>query len=380
MHATLPSSLDSAALSRRLVELAGNERDAQVDFLLHLAEFDQRRAFLEEGHDSLWTYCQRVLHLREGPAWRRIQTMRVLRRLPALEAALRDGRLCLSTVTLLDPLLTEENLPELVAAAAYRTKKDVEHLVASLQPRTAPKPGVRKLPERADPKREVARGAEAMPPAPAASAAPAPTLTLAAPDASPALATPEPRRPEMTAVSRDEWSLRVTIDSALKADLETLENLLSHTCGRDLTAVLREAIRCGIDKHGKRKGAVKPTRERKATSSAKASAVSHGRDIPAAVRRQVWERDGGRCAWVAEDGCRCGSRWKLEIDHIHPVALGGPSTIDNVRLLCRSHNDFHATLVFGREHMERVKGRITHPGMSGPRHERSFPPRTVREP
>ena len=38
MHTSAPSSLDSAALARRLGELAGHEREVQVEFLLHLAE------------------------------------------------------------------------------------------------------------------------------------------------------------------------------------------------------------------------------------------------------------------------------------------------------------------------------------------------------
>jgi hypothetical protein len=64
MNAPAPSSLPSDTLARRLGELAGEERHVQVDFLLHLDAFDRRRAFLELGHDSLWSYCLRALHLR----------------------------------------------------------------------------------------------------------------------------------------------------------------------------------------------------------------------------------------------------------------------------------------------------------------------------
>jgi hypothetical protein len=88
MLPTLPASLDSRTLARRLGELAANEREVQVEFLLHLAEFDARRAWAELGYGSLWEYCLRVLRLREGAAGRRIGAMRVLRRLPRLEPAL----------------------------------------------------------------------------------------------------------------------------------------------------------------------------------------------------------------------------------------------------------------------------------------------------
>ena len=45
----------------------------------------------------------------------------------------------------------------------------------------------------------------------------------------------------------------------------------------------------------------------------------------------------------------------LELDHIEPVALGGRSTVDNLRLCCRSHNSLHAEHVFGREHMDQFR-------------------------
>jgi hypothetical protein len=112
MSALVPASLDSNVLALRLRELAGEERNLQVDFLLHLDEFDRRRAFVDAGHSSLWSYCLAALHLREGAAGRRIQAMRVLRRFPSLEAPLRDGRLCLSRVTLLGQVLTVETTHE----------------------------------------------------------------------------------------------------------------------------------------------------------------------------------------------------------------------------------------------------------------------------
>jgi hypothetical protein len=94
MHAALPAALDAATLSRRLGELAGDERALQLDFLLHLAEFDRRRAFVDAGFASLWEYVTRALHYREGAAYRRITSMKALRRVPALADALRDGRVC----------------------------------------------------------------------------------------------------------------------------------------------------------------------------------------------------------------------------------------------------------------------------------------------
>ncbi len=74
-----------------------------------------------------------------------------------------------------------------------------------------------------------------------------------------------------------------------------------------------------------------------ATATAKPRAS--GRAIPAAVRRQVWQRDGGRCSYVdRETGRRCNSRHLIEMDHILPYALGGGADPGNVRLLCEVHH------------------------------------------
>ncbi len=37
-------------------------------------------------------------------------------------------------------------------------------------------------------------------------------------------------------------------------------------------------------------------------------------DVSAEVRRQVWERDQGRCAWTSPEGKRGDSRWQVEVD------------------------------------------------------------------
>ncbi|HZZ86309.1 MAG TPA: HNH endonuclease [Anaeromyxobacteraceae bacterium] len=488
MHALLsPSSavasLDSAALARRLGELAGDERRVQSDFLLHLEAFDCRRGYLDAGYSSLWEFCQKALHLREGAAGRRIAAMRVLRRFPALEGALREGKLCLSTLGLLGPVLKEENLEEVLARAAFRTRAEVDRLVAGMQPRPAPKDGIRKLaPRQVAPEGALFTGDDsasttdvpAPPPAaagappelavgpvsreiagaqtaPSPSAAALPVPFAATPLAVPIAATPQAlpiaqvasspesifrsrpegigasgsesrespplpmaqadsplrassrARPELRPLSEESYSLRLTLNAAFKGELDQLRQLLSHKVpSGDLAAVLREAVRCAIEKHGKRRGAVAPSRKPTANTAARpaaevtgtnaagtdaiSSASGTGADanlanesapakpdhqrskprsrpaIPAAIRREVWARDGGRCAWRGEGGRRCDSRWQLEFDHVVPVALGGPTTAANLRLACRAHNSFHAEQVFGREHMALFRRGATRQG------------------
>jgi len=70
------------------------------------------------------------------------------------------------------------------------------------------------------------------------------------------------------------------------------------------------------------------------------------RDIPAHVAREVWRRDGNRCAFVGTSG-RCSERRYLELHHVRPFADGGPPTAANISVRCRAHNVYESELVFG---------------------------------
>ena len=190
-------------------------------------------------------------------------------------------------------------------------------------------------------------------------------------------------RPELRPVSATQWSLRVTLDEALKGDLDELRELTSHATRGDLVEVLRDAVRCALEQHRKRRAASLAKRPREPiatactlpstaasaltgaassanvplaapelTPSAPSGPIGAIRHVPAAVRRDVWARDGGRCTFTSRDGRRCGSRWMLELDHLRPAALGGRSTADNLRVVCRAHNIRNAELAFGGEAAE----------------------------
>jgi len=60
--------------------------------------------------------------------------------------------------------------------------------------------------------------------------------------------------------------------------------------------------------------------------------------IPKDVQDRVWNRDGGKCA-------KCGSRKKLEFDHIIPVSKGGSNTYRNIQLLCEICNRSKSNII-----------------------------------
>jgi hypothetical protein len=74
---------------------------------------------------------------------------------------------------------------------------------------------------------------------------------------------------------------------------------------------------------------------------------SGSRHIAAQVKRAVWLRDGGRCAFVSARGRRCNQSVYLEFHHREPYAIGGEATPSNIALRCRAHNAHEAQLAFG---------------------------------
>ena len=63
----------------------------------------------------------------------------------------------------------------------------------------------------------------------------------------------------------------------------------------------------------------------------RASATPRREPIPEKVRHEVWRRDEGKCV-------DCGSRERLEFDHIVPLSKGGSNTARNLELRCESCN------------------------------------------
>ncbi|MGA8891803.1 MAG: HNH endonuclease signature motif containing protein [Anaeromyxobacteraceae bacterium] len=94
--------------------------------------------------------------------------------------------------------------------------------------------------------------------------------------------------------------------------------------------------------------------------------------VPPKVKREVLKRDGGKCAWPLANGGTCGSEVRTEIDHVVPRGRGGPSTVDNCRVLCDVHNREAARQVYGDAHMDLFAPRA--PRASEPVAESELPP------
>jgi hypothetical protein len=85
-----------------------------------------------------------------------------------------------------------------------------------------------------------------------------------------------------------------------------------------------------------------------------------GRYVPAAVRREVYRRDGARCTYVDARGQRCSERHYLELHHLQPFARGGAHVASNLSLRCVAHNALAAEQDFGSELMAQRRSSTRH--------------------
>jgi hypothetical protein len=135
----------------RVQGAARDERCATAHLIALLMELDTRRLYLGEGCSSLFTYCTQMLHISEHAAYNRIETARAARRFPLILELVESGALTLTTVRLLAPHLTVINHQEVLDRARHKSKREVELLVATLNPGPDAPSLVRRLPSPATP-------------------------------------------------------------------------------------------------------------------------------------------------------------------------------------------------------------------------------------
>ena len=364
MTILVPSNTSIATLSDAdlLVEvsrLAASERHAMVQLIASLAELDARRLYLGQGCASMFAYCTQVLHLSEHAAYNRIEAARAARRFPVILDRLTDGSITLTTVCLLAAHLTPANHREVLEAARHQGKRAVEVLVAQLRPLPMVHSSVRKLPTRAAsmPCRamESLSGSHPHSASHAASASAVARsvdvaeVSIAAPVTTPPRA---PRPPVVVPLAPDRYKVQVTVSRETTEKLRRAQDLMRHSnpdgdpaviIDRALTVLLAQLEQTRLA------ATHRPRRGRELSLGS--------RHIPAAVRRAVWARDSGQCAFLGADRRRCQERGFLEFHHTAPYAAGGDATVQTIELRCRAHNLYEAELDFGPSVRNRRRGR-----------------------
>ena len=402
---THPASASSFALKDRsnqeIVDgakhLVGRNRTVTAHLIAHLAEIYARKLHVTEGFSYLGHYCMAVLEMSEDEAHRRAHAAVLAQKYPVILDMLLEGSIHLTTLRIIGKCLMPKNHQRVLEAARGKNKTELEHLAAALCPKPDVPAVLRKLPE---PRPEnvhseevlftSGKAEEVVPGAAAAGQTPSGaevspeqtdlgihTLEAAIPPAS-----PSPPKSRLAPLSPQRYNLQVTVDKETYEVLKQLQDLLRHQVRNgDLARIIKDALlerleQVKREKFGHKKrprkareqeswieeaspalvsAAEKEPAVSRGEGAARAVAIAPGRSpvnnrhIPNAVKRDVWQRDKGRCAFVSRNGRRCSEKGRLEFHHIHAYALGGPATLENIALRCRTHNAYEGVALFGEK-------------------------------
>jgi hypothetical protein len=361
------TNLSASELLTTLDTVWSNGNRTLAQLLAYLGEVERRGLHEKMGCSSMFAFLERRFGLTGGSAYRRLTAARLVRRFPTLLARIERGDIHIEALCALKEVLTEANVEEVMAATAKKTLREVEHIVACRSPRPDAQGSIRKMPERQAP---AALTSPAVPVAPVAATvvgrmAPvdgAPSLfdVTAAPVAGSEpmganVVAPSPvtvaramaARPRVEQLSESRHKVQLTVSTTTRAKIERARDLMKH---RNPTGDLEILFDRAMDALLEQLEKERLGKTARPQSKPRPSQPGH---ISQATRREVFERDGERCTFVAEDGTRCAERGMLELDHVRARARGGPDDASNLRVRCRGHNQMHAREVFGEAYVAR---------------------------
>jgi len=350
---TIVESLSSSDLRSATHKLVRRSHGLDAELLVHLGEIDERKLYLDWTFSSMFAFCVGELRFSEDVACNRIDLARAARRMPVILEALRSGQVHLAGLRVLAPHLTPDNQERVLAEAAGKSKRQVEELVARLWPQPPVPTVVRKLPGRPNPPSEASPAFSFGAAIPVAQPESPPALAFAPPPA------PAPRRDERAVVaplSEETFKFQFTASRACHDKFRQAQDLLRHRIpDGDLATIVEKALDLLIEQVKKERFA---TGRKARPAPADEADESSSRHIPDAIKREVFERDGGRCTFTDEHGRRCGETGALEFDHLDGFARTHLHRTDRIRLLCRAHNQHAADQMYGRAFMERARASV----------------------
>jgi hypothetical protein len=285
------------------------ERQNVTEVLEFLREVDRRRLYAEANCSSLWEFCTRELKYSSGATSRRIAAMRLIRDLPELKEDLESGKQNLSSLGQARKFFNAEEKATDTKLTAQQ-KKDVLDKIEGKSTREVEKD----------------------------------LLELSS-------APIEIKKPEKKrAIDKTHTELKLVLDAELLEKLDRIQALRSHADPSfsyiELLKFMASDILKRLDPIEKEKVKVEKSQSHPAPG-VKAKVEKKRVAIPAAVKREVWLRDGGKCSFKD-----CNSTHFLELDHLLSVALGGNNDSTNLRLRCRGHNQRYAVNLYGVKKMQ----------------------------
>ena len=338
-------------LDRSARALALREKQDVARLIAHIAEIGDRDYHLKLKYESLFEYCRAGLNLSEGSVYRRTQVAGVCRSFPQILEALSQGRLHLTAASLIAPVLTEENVENLITMAEGKSKREIEALLVTLAPKEELKPSIRKEPSR---DRMAPEGAttEGKPPPPAGGQ--------------------QKRTPDLLQpATEDRYNFRFSAGKAFTEKFKRLAEVLGVPCPhRDMEKVFEQALEIALDKkdpkrrlerrrkRAAKKGAARPGKVAKKRSETQKKEETSGspavsRYVSPEVQERAFERAGYQCEYRGPEGSRCSCRTGLQVEHVMPFAVYQTHDERYLRAYCPAHNLLAAKKFYGREFIQR---------------------------
>jgi Domain of unknown function (DUF222)/HNH endonuclease len=344
-------------LEAEITTLAGHLNAATCRWLSLVAEFDRREGHVSWGCASCAHWLSWQCGITPGAAREQLRVARCLLQLPEIQGAFAAGRLSFSQARALTRVATPENEGDLLQLASHATAAQLERIVR----------GYRK----AD---DLSREAEAAHEArevfywhdddgslviharlPAAEG----ELVLQALNAAEATLTADDG--DVSAETRPSPGQR-RADALVAMAETTLSSGLAPAAGgeRHQVVVHVDIETLAADEPGRCEladgTAIGPETARRLACDGALVKMTHGkrgppnvgrrtRTVPAAIRRALDARDAG-CRFPG-----CTRTRFVDAHHIHHWAHGGPTSVDNLVLLCRHH---HRLLHEGRYSLTRT--------------------------
>jgi 5-methylcytosine-specific restriction endonuclease McrA len=365
--------------------LVVRDRRTTADLLVAIAEIDERKLWAKHTCPSMFSFCMERFHMSEQVTAKRLWAARTVRRFPVILERVERGELHLGAIHLLAKHLTAENHVSVLERAKHKSCREVERLAAELAPRADVASRIRAMPAPAGAAAQVngpiaARDkcVEDGDPVDGDDAAGVSGRQDQSGNSSDRQDHPDsasirrlPRTTESGTVTKPivplsprRYKIEITVDEATHDKLRSLQDLLGRSeTGRDPAAIISRAIDVLLLRTLARKAGCtdRPKLAAKAkVECADVAASQRGhrpRTIPAAVRREVWRRDCGRCCYMDARGRRCRETSNVEFHHKSPFAIGGLHAAENIELRCSAHNQYQADLDFGRSFMDGRRGK-----------------------
>ena len=312
--------------------LVQKEKHLTLQVLEHLSEIQSRKLYLQKGFSSLFEYTVKELGYSEGSAYRRIKAMKLCKEVPETKSKIKTGNLNLTTASQIQTFFEKQDKKS--------KKENSSHLLCSVSSQRRIGASFRNSTQLNNQKQELIKRVEGR--------SQKETERLLS-EIDPMISREKVRS---LGGGQTEIKLVINLDDLKKA--ETLKNLLSHkNPNMSYTELFSLLVQMGIDKYDYSKKTTLKTKPKQKSVPELKNVNKHKhklnkkpskqttRYIPKEVKKYIWQRDNGRCSYIcSETKRRCTSKHLIQIDHIHPYALGGSSKPQNLRLLCASHNQY----------------------------------------